>query len=649
MKYLIFTLVFINLWSYVALSQDAVLVTIDNLPVMKSEFERIYYKNNNVPGYDSKSPAEYLEMFINFKLKVHEARKLGYDTLESFVNELAGYREQLSRPYLQDRNMIDRLVLEAYNRTLNEVDASHIMVKLAAEASSSDTLSAYNKAMVIRKRLMAGEAFDKIAKEESDDPSAKVNNGNLGWFSAFSMVYPFENAAYNTPVGEFSMPVRSKYGYHIIRVNGRRPALGEIKLAHILVRSDRNENQDTKNKAEEKINACYKQLQGGASFTDMVKQFSEDAGSTRSAGQMRWLRSGELPANIEEKVFALTDSGSFTKPVQSDYGWHIFQLLGKRPLASFDQIKPQIEERIMADERGKKTEEAFFTTLMKEYKVTIYPENIADIADMLDSTIYSGEWKPGMVTELIEPVFAIDNRDYSQKELVDFILKVKRYNNKFGFKDIVNSKCDELLRKSLLEHEKQQLEKKYPNFRYLMEEYHDGILLFNIMDRNVWSKAVIDTAGLKAFYRKHEKEYMWNERADISLYTIRDPQYLKPAVKYARKRTMVFCTIPEYLKNVCSDDSTDCVEVIDRRIEKGESTPVGEFAWEKGTVKIMSKTTISQVLAVNAIIPPSAKAFEEVQGQVTADYQNFLDKQWIDTLRAKYTVVVNQDVLKQVK
>ncbi len=649
MKYLILALVFVNLWSYAVFSQDAVLLTIDNQPVMKSEFERIYYKNNNVPGYDNKSPAEYLEMFINFKLKVNEARKLGYDTLESFVNELAGYREQLSKPYLQDRNLIDRLVLEAYNRTLNEVDASHIMVRLAADATPSDTFAAYNKAMNIRKRLLAGEAFEKIAKEESDDPSAKVNNGNLGWFSAFSMVYPFENAAYNTPVGEFSLPVRSKYGYHIIRVNGRRPALGEIRLAHILIRSGRNENQDADNKAFEKINACHKQLQDGASFADMVKQYSEDAGSSRNAGQMRWLRSGELPADIEEKVFALQDSGSCTLPVRSDYGWHIFQLLGKRRLASFDQIKTQIEERIMMDERGKQTQEAFLAMLMKEYKVTKYPENIADIAGMLDSAIYSGGWNPVMVTDLVEPVFTIDNRDYSQKELVEFIQETKRYSKKLGFDDVVNSRCDELVQKTLLETEKQQLEQKYPNFKYLMEEYHDGILLFNIMDRNVWNKAINDTAGLKAFYRQHEMEYVWNERADISLYTVRDPQYLIPAIKYAKRRTKVFCTIPEYLKSVCSNDSINCVEVIDRRIEKGESTPVGEFDWKKGTVKIISQVTVSQLLAVNAIIQPSIKAFEEVQGQVTADYQNFLDKQWIDTLRAKYAVVVNQDVLKQVK
>jgi peptidyl-prolyl cis-trans isomerase SurA len=427
------------------------------------------------------------------------------------------------------------------------------------------------------------------------------------------------------------------------------PALGDIRLAHILIRSGRNESQEAGNKAKEKANACYKQLQEGASFADMVKQYSEDAGSARNAGQMRWLRSGELPADIEGKVFALTDSGSYTVPVQSDYGWHIFQLLDKRPLASFDQIKPQLEERIMMDERGKKTEEVFFAALMQEHKFTKYPENISDIAGMLDSAIYSGRWRPGSATDLIEPVFAIDNQEYSQKELIDFLLKTNRYNKKLDFTDIVNSKCDELVRISLMTHEKKLLEAKYPNFKYLMEEYHDGILLFNIMDKNVWSKAVNDSVGLRAFYQQHEKEYMWNERADISLYTVRDPLYLKSATKYARKRAKIFCPVTEYLKNVCSNDSINCVEVVDRRVENGESTPYGEFVWEKGAVKVMSQTNLTRLLVVNSILTPSPKAFEDVQGQVTADYQNFLDKQWIDTLRAKYAVVVNQDILKQVK
>ena len=246
---------------------------------------------------------------------------------------------------------------------------------------------------------------------------------------------------------------------------------------------------------KEKIDACYKALQSGSSFAEMVKQYSEDAGTSRTNGQMRWLRSGELPAEIEQLVFSLKDSGSITGPLTSEYGWHIFQLQGKRPIASFDQLKSQLEEKVMMDERGKRTEEVFIKMLKQEYGFIKYPENVTMIADQMDSSVYTGNWNPEMAQNLIEPVFAINNKEYSQKDLVDFIVKTRRYNKNDTYQAIVERKLDQMVSDELLNYEKRQLEEKHPAFRYLMEEYHDGILLFNIMDNKVWSKAVNDTSG----------------------------------------------------------------------------------------------------------------------------------------------------------
>jgi peptidyl-prolyl cis-trans isomerase SurA len=627
------------------MSQDKVLLTIDDQPVYLSEFERIYKKNNNIEGYESKTPAEYLEMFINFKLKVLEARNLGFDTLSSFINELAGYRDQLARPYLQDRKLIDQMVQQAYYRTINEVNASHIMVKIPANPTPKDTLEAYNKALDIRKRIIAGESFEKIAREESDDHAGKLNGGLLGWFSAFTMVYQFENAAYTTKPGDYSLPVRSKYGYHIIKVNAVRPALGELKLAHIMIRTNRNDTPEADARNKEKIDACYKLLQSGSSFSDMVKQYSEDAAAARNGGQMRWLRSGELPPEIEEVVFALKDSGSYTAPIKSEYGWHIFQLLGKRPIAPFEEIKPQLEEKLMMDERGKQTEESFTRTLKKDYGFVSYPENISMIADQMDSTVYAGNWSPANAESLIEPIFKIGNKEYSQKDLVDFIVKTKRFNKRESYQTIVSRKFDEFVFKELMGFEKQQLDEKYPAFKYLMEEYHDGILLFNIMDSKVWSKAVNDSAGLRNFYDQHTGDYMWQERAAISVYTVKKADLIKTTSKLAVKRINKSWPAKEFAKMVCPKDSIPCVEVADRLIERDETQPLSGFTWKKGFVKTMG----DQILVVNNILEPSPKSFNETQGQVTADYQNFLDKQWIDSLRAKYKVAVNQDVLQLVK
>jgi peptidyl-prolyl cis-trans isomerase SurA len=503
--------------------------------------------------------------------------------------------------------------------------------------------------MDIRKRLLAGESFEKIAREEADDPSGKINEGRLGWFSAFAMVLPFENAAYHLQVGEISLPVRSRYGYHVIRLNGKRQSLGEVKLAHIMIRAGRNDNQEILNKAKDKINTCYQLLQNGNMFSDVARQYSEDAGSSQSGGQMRWLRSGELPPDIEELVFTLKDSGNYTIPVQSDYGWHIFRLEGKRPITSFNQLKSQLEERILADERGKLAEESFISGIKKEYGFILYPENISALTSLMDSSVYSGNWNVAIAGDLIEPVFTISKTEYTQKNLADYIVQIKRYRPGESLSDIVKKKCAELINKELITYEKGRLEEKYPAFKNLMGEYHDGILLFNIMDDRVWNKAVSDTTGLRAFHSQHTKDYLWQERADVSVYSLNDESYLKLTQKLAKKRIKKNWSAAEMSKMICKDDTFACVQVTDHTYEKGDPLPSGGFAWGKGFLKVSREDNKSKVIVVNKILPPVPKLFIEIRGQVTADYQNYLDQQWIETLRAKYPVVINNTVLRRIQ
>lgn len=641
-------LLLLSLLPTLAISQDEVLLTVDGQPVMRSEFERIYHKNSNVLGFENKTAREYLDLFINYKLKVYEAVKLGYDTVSSYRTELAGYREQLAQPYLQDRRLIDSLLREAYYRTLNEVNASHIMVKLPVNPAPADTLSAYARIMEIRKRLLAGESFEKIAREESDDPSAKVNEGRLGWFSAFAMVLPFENAAYNLDVGGLSLPVRTRYGYHIIRLNGKRPSLGEIKLSHIMIRAGKNDTKEVLDKAREKINRCYQLLQNDSLFSEVARHYSEDAGSAQNGGQMRWIRSGELPQNIEEIVFNL-DSGTYTDPLQSDFGWHIFKLEGKRSVAPFNQMKNQLEQRIMADERGKLSSESFLASVKKEYDFLYYPENVSVLATFMDSSVYSGNWNPEIAGDLIDPVFSISAREYTQRDLADYILQTKPYRRNETLSGIVDRKCKELINRELIAFEKRQLETKYPEFRYLMEEYHDGILLFNIMDNKVWNKAISDTGGLRTFFAQHANDYMWKERADVSVYSLKDESRVKLIRKLAKKRAQMNWTSADMVKMICGNDTIACVEITDHKYEKGESVPEFDFLWEKNYWKVIPGADKIEVIHVNSLIPPGPKTFNEVRGQITADYQNFLDKQWIEDLRAKYPVVVRYEVLDQIQ
>jgi len=628
--------------------QDEVLLTIGDKPVMLTEFERIYNKNNQVEGYETKSAEEYLELFVNFKLKVLEAQQLGYDTMPSFIKELAGYREQLAKPYIQNRKVIDKLVEDAYDHSTREVNASHIMIKLSANSSPADTLKAFNRILDIRKRILSGESFENIAKAESEDPSAKQNEGRLGWFSAFMMVFPFENAAYHTPVGELSMPVRSRYGYHLIKVNDIRPSKGEIKLAHIMTRAGKNDNAEKFEQAKQKIATCTEMLKNGIPFSEVAQKYSEDAGSAKNGGQMRWLRSGELPPNIEEQVFALEDSGNFTEPVQSDYGWHIFQLQGKRSVEPFDKMKSQLEERIMQDERGKIAEQAKIAEIKKESGFIDYPGNLEALTQIMDTMVYTGFWKPEASGNLIEPVFRINDKEYSQMDLAQFIAQTRRYRREESFDQITRRKCDELINRELMAFEKSRLEEKYPDFRYLMEEYHDGILLFNITDDLVWSKAVKDSAGLETFFKQRQVDYYWKERANISIYTLKDKSKLDQVSKLARQRSGKKWTASEFINLVCPGDSLPCLTVTDGQYERADTALTGKYKWKKGSVTVTGKDSLTKIVVVNALLAPMPKSLQEVRGQVTADYQNYLDQQWIAELRKKYPVTINRNVLQHV-
>jgi peptidyl-prolyl cis-trans isomerase SurA len=630
-------------------AQDEVLMTIGKEPVMRSEFERIYHKNNRVDGYGQKSVNEYLDLFINFKLKVMEAKSQGYDTMKSFITELAGYRDQLAKPYLQNRQVIESQLKQAYDRTVNEVNASHIMIRLPENPTPADTLKAFKRIMDIRTKIMAGESFEKAAGELSEDPSAKQNSGRLGWFSAFMMVFPFENAAYNTPVGAVSMPVRTRYGYHLIKVNAIRPALGEIRLAHIMTRVAPSDSPEKQQQARDKIFKYYDMLKKGSSFSELAMQNSEDAGSAKNGGQMRWLRSGELPPDIEEAVFALKDSLSFTAPMQSDYGWHIFELLQKRPIASYDKMKPQLEERIMSDERAKVASQLKIEEIKKEAGFRQYTENLDALVAVLDSAVYSGKWDVAAAANLVEPIFTINGKDYTQHDLALFISQAKRYRKELTFDRIVSTKCDELINRELLAYENSLLEQKYPEFRYLMEEYHDGILLFNITDNLVWSKAVKDTAGLKAFFDSHRADYQWKERADVSVYELADKSKLPALKKLALKRPSKKWTASDINKQLCPTDSVGCVNVADGKYEKADTSVTGQVAWKKGSMTVKEKAGATKLIVVNALLAPMPKTLDEIRGQVTADYQNYLDQQWIETLRAKYPVVVNKEVLQHVQ
>ncbi|HZX75270.1 MAG TPA: peptidylprolyl isomerase, partial [Cyclobacteriaceae bacterium] len=378
-------------------AQPITVFTIAKQPVFASEFIYLYKKNNQKTENTDEKIQEYMNLFINFKLKVLEAYSRKMDTTETFQNELRTYREELKRPYRAEPDDLNRLTLEAYQRLMEEIKASHILITIAPDASPADTLKAYEKAQAIRKQILAGEDFEKLAREFSEDPSAKVNGGSLGYFTALQMVFPFEDAAYKLKPGQISLPVRTRFGYHIIKVIDRRASKGEVEVSHILIRkTGANEK-----KARNTIFEVYDQLKGGRAWEELCKEFSEDPGTKDSGGKLRAFGVGALASVPEFEVvaFSLNQPGEISDPFESSIGWHIIRLEKKLPVPPYQDLEPALKRKVARDERVEISKVENRNKRRKQFGF-VEADSKKAIFSLSDSTLVKGKWKYNGTDEL---------------------------------------------------------------------------------------------------------------------------------------------------------------------------------------------------------------------------------------------------------
>jgi len=342
-----------NAVSFAQENKKEVLFTIDNKPYYTEEFARVYKKNLDLVKDDSqKDLNHYLDLFVGYKLKVEKANKLGLQNNTAYLNELKSYRTQLSKNYVTDTKVTKELIEEAYKRSLKEIKASHILFALDENAEPADTLKVYNQAMEVRKKLVNGENFETVAAQYSQDPSVKDNKGDLGWFSVFRMVYAFESAAYKTKKGEISLPVRTRFGYHLIKVNDIRDNRGQVTVAHIMTLNGQSPTEAAT--AKSTIDDVYKKLKQGESFENLAQQFSQDKSTSGKGGQLQRFGSGELSSEEFENVaFSLTEKGQLSAPFQSQFGWHIIKLIEKHPVKPLDESEIDFDGKIRKDDRSK--------------------------------------------------------------------------------------------------------------------------------------------------------------------------------------------------------------------------------------------------------------------------------------------------------
>jgi peptidyl-prolyl cis-trans isomerase SurA len=637
--------------------KDDVLLTIANKKITVEEFMAIYQKNNpKGTAVDKKNLDEYLQLFINFKLKVKQAEDLGLDTVTSFKTELSGYRDQLAKPYFTDEETMEWLIKQAYEREHFDIRASHIFLKLKPDAMPEDTLAAYQKIQKIRERLMNGESFEKLVLEFSEDPSAKDrdasqgrpfmrgNHGDLGYFTVFDMLYPFENAAYTTAVGQVSPPVRTEYGYHLIKVTDKRDAMGKVTVAHIFKLIPKNATHADSLAVKARIDTAYNKLRAGAKWDDIVKQYSDDKGSAAKGGVLPKFGVNRMVPEFIVSIYSLKNDGDYSEPVMTPYGWHIIKLIDRKGPGTFDEEKADLKQKVTKDSRSQLARDAVYARIKKENGFTEYPEARNDFYNVVTDSIFAGHWDPALAKDLNKPMFKLGTVTYKQREFTDYLAGKQKKRDKENIRYYVNQMYADFVDDGLIKWENAHLEQKYPEFRALMEEYRDGILLFDLTDQKVWSKAVKDTTGLKDFYEKNKKNYMWEARVQASIYTVKDPSKVQKVKNFIKSGL----ADADILKEM-NTDSVKVLAIESGKFSRKDNKYIDQVTWTPGISNDIKADSSVVFVNIVKLMSPEPKALNEARGLITADYQNYLEKIWIESLRKQYPVVVHEDVLAQIK
>lgn len=630
-------------------SDDPVLFTIDKTPVHVSEFKYIYTKTNGqTADFSKKSVDEYLDLYTKFKLKVQKARALRLDTLPALKTELDGYRRQLADSYLIDREVTDRLVKELYDRIQQDIDISHILIEIGNPStvpSPEDTLKAYQEALEIKKRLDKGEDFTKLAKEVSDETQAKETGGRIGFINASVLpagFYELETAAYTVPVGKISNVVRTRAGYHILKINARRPARGEIEVAHILVRAQNGDYEA----AQQKIDTLYKILQRSSSnFEEIARNGSEDELTASRDGYLGIFGIGRYERSFEDAAFALAKDGDFSQPIRTSIGFHIIKRISRRTIQPLNIEKSRLENKIKQDSRYEQARSSMVDRIRQDNN---FKENAAALQKFIaaqNDTFFTFKWRtPDEKPEETLFTFGSGEPKGTVAGLYEYLSRStgKRIRMKEeGLEKAIKSLYKEYLDETTLKFEEFQLDKKYPEFKALMREYEEGILLFEATKNLVWDKASQDTVGLEQFYQTVKDNYKWEERAITSNYKIAPEARAQAASirDYAQAHT------PEEVLKQFNTPERTVVSVEERTLER---KPGVNSIWTVGDIGNLqiNRDGTNTFNKIEKLVPPTLKTLKEARGYVIADYQDFLEKIWIESLRKEYKVNVNQKVLE---
>lgn len=621
--------------------QSPVLMKINGKPVSVKEFESMYTKNLDlVQDPAQKDIDNYRQLFTRYKLELEDAYQKKYDTIPQLQRELKSYRRDLAKKYLSDNDIIDKLVKEAYERMKTDVHVAHILIQVGADAAPQDTLKAYKKIMAIYKKAKAGEDFGKLAQQYSQDPSAKQNKGDLDYINVFHTVYPFESAAYNTPVGKISKPFRTRFGYHIVKVLDKRPAKGEIEVAHIVTM---NNQKNKEGDAKSRIFNIYEKLKNKQdTFENLARKFSDDKNSARRGGRLRKFGIRSMIPSFEKAAFALKNPGDFSKPFQTRYGWHIVKLLKKYPVPAFSQIKAMLKQRVMRDERSKMGKEKLLKRIEKQFPIKMVG-NLDVVKNHITKDFFINKWKIPQDQSADKTLFVINNdKKVSYKDFYQYLYHRQAHNPAtYAQKDqIIKTFFDRFKKDQLFAYYNNHLEQIYPDFAQTMQEYKNGLMLFRIKSDMVWDKSIKDTLGLQKFFEAHKSQYKLPKRFDVVMVQTNDKKTAKKIAKDLQKGKGKEDIIKKY--------KGQNILVKEKDYVAGDDI-VKKHHLKTGKADIYKDGKQYVVLYLKQIKPEAIPGLKDVKGKVTNDYQNYLEDQWLNALKKKYPVELNENVWQQLR
>jgi peptidyl-prolyl cis-trans isomerase SurA len=616
-------------------NSDDIVFSIDDTPVYSSEFLKQYKKNNSSVANESLSLEEYAELYLRFKLKVQAAKDSGMDTVSGFIDEYNRYRKQLADKYISNGKVTQEMVDEIYHRMTTEVNASHILLSLPPDATPVDTLETYNTAIDLLKKIKAGESFEQLAMTYSKDPSVRTNKGNLGWFKAYKMVYPFETAAYDIEVGEVSKPVRTQFGYHLIKKNSERPSKGKVKVAHIMKRHLPN---DSTGSVKEEIFKIYEKLKNGEDFSDLAKQFSEHQPTAEQGGELSPFGIGDMNSTrFEDMAFSLDSKNNLSEPFETKFGWHIIKYNGNIPVEPLDNIKDEVVRKIKTSDRSQRLISNIKKELMEQYEVNMNYELLSSLEERIDDKILKYKWTYEVdEKDKNQWILQIDDMNFWLDDFLNYIQKQQRSIDGNTISDKINNAIDKFTYAKLVSVHNKNLENVSPEFASEIKTYYEGLLLFEVMEKKIWKPVQEDSTALKKYYDINRDKFITPTRIDGYLVSDTD------------KKTI------NNIKQVLGKDSLHNIEAaypksIFKTLEAVDANSgflPYELRLELDNARVYKHNGQFICVYITKIYPPDVMKFEEVRGKVIDLLQKEKEEEWIAQLKSEYNIYMNRDLIE---